>query len=83
MWFKSIILIFISITFISCGILWFRKSLSSSEAYNFKEDFKYTFVMYHWKYSGHHNPGTHRRIIPVMMIIGGIGIIAVGVIKIF
>ena len=84
MWFKLIGTVCISAIFISYGILWYRKSLSSEEHYDFKEDFKHSFLTPHWTYSNHFNfnDSTPRRIAPVIMILGGIGILVVGLIKI-
>lgn len=79
---KLIVLISISTIFISCGVFGYKKSLSSSEGYNFIKDFKHTFITPHWRYSSHHNDGNQRRIVPVMMIIGGVGIMVVGLIRV-
>jgi hypothetical protein len=82
MWLRLIVLISISLIFISSGVIWFRKSLSSAAHYDFKEDFKHTFLTPHLKHSSHHNDNKHARIVPVMTILGGIGILVVGLIKI-
>jgi hypothetical protein len=84
MWIKLIIIVSISSLFISYGMLWYRKGLSSKKPYDSKEDFKYSFLTPHWKYSNYYNwnDSTPRRIVPVMLILGGIGILVVGLIKI-
>lgn len=82
MWLRLIVLISISSIFISSGILWFRKSLSSADSYDFKEDFMHTFLTPHWKYSNHLNDGKPRRIAPVIAILIGMGILVVGLIKV-
>ena len=82
MWLKLFLLVSISLIFISIGILWYRKSFSSEDRYDFKEDFKRSFLTPHLKYSGFFNDGKPRRIVPAIMILGGIGILAVGLIKI-
>jgi hypothetical protein len=82
MWFKLLLLICISLIFISYGALWLRKSLSSGDRYNFKEDIKHCFLTPRWKYSGYINDGKPRRIAPAIIILGGIAILVVGLIKI-
>lgn len=84
MWFKLIGIVSTSLLFISYGLIWYRKSLSSEEPYDFKEDFKYTFLTIHRKYSNHFNwnESKPRRIAPIMIIVGGIGILVVGLVKI-
>lgn len=82
MWFKLILLVSISLVIISYGVLWYRKSLTSDDRYDFKEDFKRSFLTPHLKYSGFFNDSKPRRIVPAMIILGGIGILAVGLIKI-
>ena len=82
MWFKIILLVSISLITISYGILWYRKSFSTEDRYDFKEDFKRSFLMPHWKYSGFYNDGKPRRIVPAIIILGGIGILVVGLTKI-
>lgn len=79
---RLVVLISISSIFISSGILWYRKSLSSEDRYDSKEDFKHTFLTPHWTYSAHLNDGKPRRIAPVIAILIGIGILVVGLIKI-
>lgn len=81
MWLKLIILISISLAIVSYGVLWFRKSLSSEIRYSFKEDFKRSFLTPHWSYSAFFNDGKPRRIVPAIVVIAGIGILAVGLIK--
>ena len=83
MWIKLIGIISTSLIFISYGILWYRKSLSSEQPYDFKEDFKHSFLTPHRPYSNHLNFNEPRRIAPVMVIIAGIVILVVGLIKIF
>ena len=84
MWLKLIILFLISSFFIFYGAVWFRRSISSKEHYDFKEDFKYSFLTLHWKYANYYNwnDSKPRRIVPVMIILGGIGMLIVGLIKI-
>ncbi len=82
MWIRPIVIIIISSIFIFSGILWFRKSLASKDYYDFKKDFKHTFLTPHLKHSSHHNDNKHARIVPIMIILGGIGILVVGLIKI-
>ena len=84
MWFKLIGIVFISSIFISYGLIWYRKSLSSADHYNFKEDFKYSFLTLHRSYSNYFNMNDDkpRKIVPVMVILGGIGTLVVGLIKI-
>jgi hypothetical protein len=52
------------------------------ELYDFKEDFKHTFLTPHWKYTNHLNDGKPRRIAPVIAILIGMGILVVGFIKV-
>jgi hypothetical protein len=84
MWLGLIIVVSISSLFISYGILWYRKGLSSEERYSFKEDFQYSFLTPHWKYSNYFNwnDSKPRKIVPVMLIFGGIGMLVVGLVKI-
>ena len=84
MWFKLIGIVSTSLIFISYGILWYRKGLSSKAQYDFKEDFKHSFLTPHSPYSSHFNlnDSKPRRIGPFMVILGGIGILVVGLIKI-
>jgi hypothetical protein len=82
MWLRLIGIISISSIFISYGVLTYRKSLSSDDEYDFKADFKHTFLTPHWKHSSHHNDNKHKRIFPAMMVIGGIGILVVGLIAV-
>ena len=78
---KLFLLICISLAFVSCGALWYRRSLSSGDRYDYKEDAKHSFLTPHWNYSGYVNDGKPRRIVPVMIILGGIAILIVGLIK--
>jgi len=71
-----------SLIFISYGVHWYRKSLSSVDRYDFKEDFINSFLTPHWKYSRYLDDSKPRRIVPALFILGGIGILAVGLIKI-
>jgi len=82
MWIKLIVLISISSIIISFGIIWYRKSFSSEDHYDFKEDFKRSFLSLHWKYSGFFNDAKPRRIVPSIIILGGVGILIVGLNKI-
>jgi hypothetical protein len=79
---RLLVLISISSIFIFSGILWLRKSLSSADSYDFKEDVKHTFLTPHWTYSNHFNDGKPRRIAPVIAILIGMGILVVGLIKV-
>ena len=82
MWLKLILLVSIWLIIIAYGVSWFRKSFSSENRYDFKEDFKRSFLTPHWKYSGFFNDSEPRRIVPVIIILGGIGILVIGLIKI-
>ena len=84
MWLKLIIIVSISIIFIFYGVLWFIKSLYSKVRYDFKEDIKYSFMTPHWSYSGFFNfdETRPRRVVPAMLVLGGIGILVVGLLKI-
>ncbi len=82
MWFKLILLISISLIFVSYGVLWYGKSVNFGARYDFKEDFKHTFFTPHGTYSGFFNDGKPRRIVPALLVLGGIIILAVGLIKI-
>jgi hypothetical protein len=84
MWFKLIVIVSISSMFIFYGIIWYRNGLASKERYDFKEDFKYSFLTIHRKYESYFNwkDSTPRRIMPVMIIIGGVGMLVYGLIKI-
>jgi hypothetical protein len=81
MWFKLLLLVCISSTFISYGALWYRKSLSSEDRYDLTEDARRSFLAPRWKYSSHASDGKPRRIVPAMIILGGIAILAVGLMK--
>lgn len=81
-WLKLIILISIASVFIVRGLLWFRESMTPEENYDFWEDFKDSFLTLHWKYSDYLNDGQPRRIVPIMMILGGVGILVIGIVKI-
>ena len=78
---KLFLLICISLAFVSCGALWHRRAPSSGDRYDYKEDAKHSLLTPHWKYSGYINDGKPRRIVPVMIILGGIAILIVGLIK--
>jgi hypothetical protein len=84
MWIKLVIIFSVSFLLIFYGVLWFGKSLSSKVRYDFKEDIKYSFITPHWSYSGFFNFDANRprRIVPVMLVLGGVGILVVGLFKI-
>jgi hypothetical protein len=84
MWFKLIGIVSVALIFIIDGIICYRRSLSSDVQYDFKEDFKHSFLTLHRRHSSHHNydKSRPRRIVPVMFIVGGIGFLIVGLIKI-
>ena len=82
MWFKIIILITLSSVMILYGVLWYIKSFSSNDRYDFKEDFRRSFLTPHWTYEAFFNDDKPRRIVPIIMILGGIVILIVGLIKI-
>ena len=84
MWIKFVIIFSTTLLLISFGVVWFGKSLSSKVRYHFKEDIKYSFITPHWSYSGFFNfdESRPRRIVPALLVLGGIGIMAVGLLKI-
>ena len=82
--FKLLVIISISSIFIFHGVAWYRKGLSCKEPYDFKEDFKHSFLTPYWgnaSYFGK-NDRKPRKIFPVIYIVGGIGILIVGLIQI-
>jgi hypothetical protein len=82
MWIKITILISFSLAMIAYGIFWFSKSFSLENRYDFNEDLKKSFFSIHWKNEGFFNDNRPRRIIPIMLILGGIGILCLGLIKV-
>lgn len=82
MWIKLILLILVSCVIILYGMNLYKRGLTSSAPYDFKEDFKHTFFTPHLKYSSHLKDDKPRKIAPVVLILGGVGILAVGILKI-
>ncbi|MEL6548289.1 MAG: hypothetical protein AAFQ82_26935 [Myxococcota bacterium] len=62
----------------AAGYAWLRASAEHPEPYSFREDFRHTFLTVHRKYSGHHNDGGNRRIVPIMLMLAGPFILLVG-----
>lgn len=83
MWAKLICLFLISCSLIFYGASWFRDSISSDKQYNFKDDFKHTFLTLHSTYSNFlRSEGKPQKIAPIMIIISGLGILVAGLVKI-
>jgi hypothetical protein len=83
MWTKLICLILISCSLITYGVFWYRKDNPSNEQYNFKDDFKHTFLTPHWTYSDFlQSEDNHQKIAPILIILGGLVILVIGLIKI-
>ena len=85
MWVKLIIVLSISFLFIFYGILFFIKSHTAQVRYDFKEDLKSSFFKVHLKYTDFFNfdENKPRRIVPVILVLGGIGILTLGLYKLF
>ena len=81
MWIKLCILISISVTMITYGIFWLMKSFYSKNCYDFTEDFRKSFLVVHWSYAGFFNDKKPRRIIPILLIIGGLGVLGLELIR--
>ena len=82
--FKLLVIISISSIFIFHGVAWYRKGLSCKEAYDFKEDFKQSFLTPYWGNASHlsKDDSKPRKIFPVIYIVGGIGILIIGFVQI-
>lgn len=80
---KTIILISFATALIGFGVIWFQKSLSGDEPYDFREDFRHSFLTPHWTYSAFLNDGKPRRIAPTILIIGGLGLLVVSLRNLF
>lgn len=78
---KLIFLIFFSWVMVLYGVIWYRRGLSADDPYDLKEDFKHTFLRLRGSYSGSLEDGKPRKIAPVILIIGGIGVLVIGLIK--
>jgi hypothetical protein len=68
--------------FIICGFVRLKKSSFATNKYDLIGDFKHTFITPHWRCSGHNSGSEQRKIIPILLIIAGVGIFTIGLFKI-
>ncbi len=80
MWFKLIIIILISLTLITYGALWYRKSTPPDSNYDFNEDLK-RFLTPRLDSSSLFNFNEPQRIVPTLMTLGGLFIFFIGLSK--
>jgi hypothetical protein len=78
---KLAVLIVVSAIAISFGVAWYRRGLAAEQPYDFREDFKHTFITPHLDYSGYLNDGKPRRIAPMIVILGGVGLLVWGAVR--
>lgn len=81
-WIKLLIILAIAGLFIIGGAVWFYRSFDASTSYDFEADLKRSFLTPHWSFSAHYNDGKPRRIVPGIVFFGGLGILAMGIVRV-